>query len=602
MKRGLLLAPAIIFYLPCIAQIQINGSYLNITRPSGGPIARGDVLELRAVISVPSGTTITNLSYTDNVPSGTSYNAGTLKVVTNENLVVSSIPNTGNYSDAAGNDRGQISGTAITIYMGDGATSSAGGSVTGGTTKPVFQASASIFMVAYRVTVTAAYGATITTAGAFHYRTTSNQNVNVPASNLVVSPFYACSSAIGSNLITAESNGTFGNGTAQNRTTSSGSVTGYTFTSLNANAPSDGRYSIVNNTSPTQYTGTNPAPAQKVFNVWDVMGDHSGTSTAAGNAPTASGANGGYLLVINGTFAPATIFTTNISGLLANSTYTISVWVRNMCPVCSNNPDNGQPGTTAGVSPNLAINLNGNNYYSSGDIGYTGQWIQKSFTFQNGSSTTATFELKNNAPGGGGNDWVLDDITMQQCAIVLPLGLKSFEGRTSTGGNVLAWQMDPTLQMQSFIIERSTDNTHFLPIAEVAADPNGQDYRYTDGLLASPGTTVYYRIQLITVDGPAGYSSIVSVATEADRNVLTTRLSPNPTRGRTTLAVYTPRGGAANILLLTPMGIPVSTRQVTLTTGTNTIGLDLPSRLPAGIYLVRTVSGNQSSVSRLIVE
>jgi len=129
--------------------------------------------------------------------------------------------------------------------------------------------------------VTAGLGAVITTAGVFHYVSGGSQTLNVPVTNLGVTQPYSCSSTGGSNLVTAETNGTFGTGTTQNRSTSSTFVTGYTFTNLGANAPVDGQYSIVKNTSPTQYTGATPSSAQRVFGVWDVMGDHTGTATTA---------------------------------------------------------------------------------------------------------------------------------------------------------------------------------------------------------------------------------------------------------------------------------------------------------------------------------
>ena len=79
--------------------------------------------------------------------------------------------------------------------MGTGATSSAGGTVTAGSTKPVFQSGTSILMVTYQVQVTAAFGSTITTAGTFHYKSGSTTvNKNVTATIFAVSPFYACSS------------------------------------------------------------------------------------------------------------------------------------------------------------------------------------------------------------------------------------------------------------------------------------------------------------------------------------------------------------------------------------------------------------------------
>lgn len=604
MTRVILLISGMLACLSSFCQVQINGSYLNISRPTGGPVAPGDILELHAVISVNSGTSISNLSYTDNIPSGTSFVSGSLKVVTNENKVISTISNTGTYTDAADGDRGKIVGSAITIYMGNGATSSAGGSITGGTTTPVFYANTSILMVAYQVQVTASYGSSITTAGTFHYKSgTTNKTTNVNPNTLAISPFYACSSPGTTNYITVETGGTFNSGSVTNRSSSSPNVTGYTFTTLGANAPVDAQYSIVNNTSPTVYTGSSPAGTDKVFGVWDIIGDHTGAAnTAAGNPPTAKTKTGGYLLAVNATYTPAIVFTSNISSLLPNATYTISLWVRNICPLCGNNPATGTSNNTAGVNPNLAINLNGSNYYSSGDITYTGQWVQKSFTFQNGNSTTATLDIRNNAPGGGGNDWTLDDITMTQCLIVLPIQLQSFTGRTTAQGNVLDWQLNPTPELQSFIIERSTDGANFLAIGEQAAFPDSLSYQFTDRLLPSPGATLYYRIRMVKIDGTTSYSNIVVLRTAGDSGLLTTRLAPNPARTSTTLAIRSASAGPARILFLDPTGQLIYSRSVAITAGTNTVELSLPAYLPTGIYIVKTTTGSESSINRLIVE
>jgi hypothetical protein len=47
---------------------------------------------------------------------------------------------------------------------------------------------------------------------------------------------------------------------------------------------------------------------------------------------------------------------------------------------------------------------------------YTGQWIQKGFTYLTGpTQTSMIIYVRNNAPGGGGNDWALDDITVASC-------------------------------------------------------------------------------------------------------------------------------------------------------------------------------------------
>jgi uncharacterized repeat protein (TIGR01451 family) len=604
MTRVILLILGVLSCLSSFSQVQINGSYLNVSRPSGGPVAPGDVLELHAVISVNSGTTISNLSYTDNIPPGTSFISGSLKVVTNENKVISAISNTGSYTDAADADRGKIVSSAITVFMGTGATSSAGGSVQGASTAPVFQTNTSILMVAYQVKVTAAFGSTIATAGTFHYKNGSKTfDTNVTPNTLAVSPFYACASPGTANYITQESGGTFGSGTATNRSTPSGNVTGYIHANLGANAPVDGQYSIVNNTSPTVFTGSSPATNDKVFGVWDILGDHTGAAnTATGNSPTVKNGSGGYLLAVNATYTPAIVFTTTISGLAANSIYTISLWIRNICPKCGNDPATGSATNTSGVNPNLAINLNGMNYYSSGDITYTGQWVQKSFTFQNGNSTSATLDVRNNAPGGGGNDWVLDDITMTQCLIVLPIQLESFTGRSTAQGNVLDWQLNPSPDLRSFTIERSSDGLSFLPIGRQPAFPDSTHYQYTDPLPSPSGAVLYYRIRLEDINGTTNYSDIVVLRSAGSTSFFTTNLAPNPARVSTILAISSPHSGPARISLFNATGALIYSLSTAINEGTTTVSLPLPAQLPTGLYIVRTTTASESSVSRLIVE
>ena len=74
------------------------------------------------------------------------------------------------------------------------------------------------------------------------------------------------------------------------------------------------------------------------------------------------------------------------------------------------------PGDSSGVYPNLTFGIDGTDYYTTGNVRYTGQWIKKGFTFLTGPTQTSfTLTIKNNAPGGGGNDWALDDITVATC-------------------------------------------------------------------------------------------------------------------------------------------------------------------------------------------
>lgn len=595
---------SILLSINAFSQIQINRSYLNMTRPSGGPIAQNDILEMRIVLSVPNGTSVSSLVYTDVIPSSLTYVAGTLRVATNEDAVVGGIPNTGSYSDAAGDDQGQVIAKTVTVYMGTGATSSAGGSITGGTTTPLFYNSATILMVTYQVKVAVASGSQITTAGSFSYvKGGTPTTTAVAATTSYVYQSLTCSSLGPTNYLTAESNGTFGSGSTHNRGTSSTKVTGYTFVSLTSGNPVDGDYSITNNTSATAYTGASPASSDKVFSVWDIFGDHTGSgSSTSGNAPVANGTSGGYLLAVNGTFAPSSIFSTSVTGLTASSIYTMSFWVRNMCPTCGCDPSTGTAVGTPGVKPDISVSVNGFNYYNSGDLTYSNSWVQKTFTFQNGGSSSVTFDIKNNAPGGGGNDFAIDDIAVNQCLILLPVGLQSFTGRLTSQGVMLNWQTEYAATTAYFDVERSADGTHFYSLDQVAADANTSRYDYTDASASADAAEFFYRLRVLDHDGVYSYSNVLRIKTGATTGTLTTRLAPNPARENSTLYIWSDAPGTAQVSLFNLAGALVYSREAILTGGSNAVDIRLPNHLPTGIYLVKTVMGPQSVVTRLAVE
>jgi hypothetical protein len=167
--------------------------------------------------------------------------------------------------------------------------------------------------------------------------------------------------------------------------------------------------------------------------VFDVIGDHTGASDPfAGNpaADTTNGGTGGYMLLVNSSYNLDTVFKYPISGLCPNTYYELSFWVRNICSRCGiDSVGRGASGVTvpvgyiptdvgdsSGVYPNLSLSIDDINHYTTGSIRYTGQWVKKGFVFRTGpAQTNIVFSITNNAPGGGGNDWALDDISLSTC-------------------------------------------------------------------------------------------------------------------------------------------------------------------------------------------
>ncbi|MDE3250888.1 MAG: T9SS type A sorting domain-containing protein, partial [Bacteroidota bacterium] len=171
------------------------------------------------------------------------------------------------------------------------------------------------------------------------------------------------------------------------------------------------------------------APSHRVFQLWDIIGDHTGAvNPFLGNPPadTVNKNNGGYMLVINASYRIDSAFNQTITGLCPNTYYEFSLWIRNICSKCGCD-SNGKgatatgyiptaTGDSSGVKPNLTLAINGVDYYTTGDVQYNGLWVKKGFTYLTGpSQTSLTAMVRNNAPGGGGNDWAIDDIALANC-------------------------------------------------------------------------------------------------------------------------------------------------------------------------------------------
>lgn len=444
------------------AFVRYGNSYVNITRKTtGGVVQNGDVLEIRMTINHTSGT-MTKLRFVDNVPSKTTMATlaphDSIRVITNEGLTFRK------YTLASGDDAGTYkasplpgeynirlnpafgSSTAAVPTVQTNALGGAVGSMNAGSDKPK-GGGGMLFAIAYRVVVTGVAGDTITLNPAqFIYNdgTSDITLTGTPFKIVISNPLTLCTNSIGVN-IASEFGGTFGSGITPNRPTDlSIPISGYSFiNNVNANNNvGDGRYGIVKNTSPKNSSlatarrrpncGVAPALAvndpndcsNRMFGgFWYIGGDHTGTNNAAGNPPPAPGTVGGYMLEVNADFVASEIYRQNITNLCPNTYYEFSAWVKNICPTCGIDSSGSQFAGTptaptngyVGVYPNLTFALNNVDYYNTGEIDTLG-WQKKGFVFKTDSTqTTATFSIRNNSQGGGGNDWALDDIAVATC-------------------------------------------------------------------------------------------------------------------------------------------------------------------------------------------
>jgi hypothetical protein len=496
---------------PTPGRIELSRSYINVTKgATGGTVSPGDTLEMRATFvlfegagSVPDASA-DSIAYYDTLFSGRGLALvpGTIALRTNEGIIYRAdqaskvaFTDLGTDNDAGWHYQNGLD-TIVRINLGgiNNSSRTRRGRLDYNSRPSVFGTTC-IVMATYRVRVYAPYNTKLCfKTGAFSYRDRSSgvlDTVGFKRDSLIVyeSPGLCPNSISATNAIGVESNGTFGQAGAtaplvRNRTATIYSPAYIYSPFAQGVGPGDYYYGITNNTS-GRFSTTNAllkpdANDYRVFNLWDITGDHTGaTNTARGNKPcdttqARSATNPcGYMLVINSSYKNDTAFQYNVTGLCPNTYYEIAAWFKNVCSKCacdsmgtgstSTSPAYiaATPTDTSGIKPNIAFDVDGTDYYTTGNLSYLGtmtgvgaqrasdstnQWVKRGFTFRTGlNQTSFQLTLRNNAPGGGGNDWALDDIAVSTC-----LPRMSFNP-----------QANPTLCYSTYITIQDTIRSYF---------------------------------------------------------------------------------------------------------------------------------------------
>ncbi len=198
-----------------------------------------------------------------------------------------------------------------------------------------------------------------------------------------------CTGSLGDPVV----NVTFGSGNNPGPALKS-SITSYNYTSNSC--PDDGSYTIVNKTD-----GCFGATWHRV------QQDHT------------SNDNDGYMMLINASFTPGDFYVDTVKGLCASTTYEFSSWILNalLPTACSPTP----------IKPKLVFNIETASgtvlgSVNTGDIASSSsaEWKQYGLFFTTPAfNNTVVIRITNNAPGGCGNDLILDDITFRPCGPVV---------------------------------------------------------------------------------------------------------------------------------------------------------------------------------------
>lgn len=325
-------------------------------------------------------------------------------------------------------------------------------------------------------------------------------------------------------------------------------LTGYAFQSTSC--PNDGFYTIA-------------ASSPGCFNEsWHVLNsDHTGN---------------GLMLIVNANFTPGDFFLQRITGLCAGTTYEFAAWLMNLIRY-------------EAIKPNLVFTIETVSgtilqSYNTGDIPETTtpQWNQYGFFFTTPIGISeVVLRMRNNAPGGIGNDVAIDDITFRPCgpkieALITGIGLSA----SVCEGNRVPFSLEailtqgfsnPTYLWQS---SRDTGRTW-----QDMAGANQLTYTTTPILagnhlyrIAAGETGNFNQPNCRIASEPVSIRVVPSPTVDAgsDRSILvpdTITLQATATGSNLSFA-WQPSGGLSNASVLTPSCFTNSAQTYTLTAST----------------------------------
>ncbi|MCP9764335.1 PKD-like domain-containing protein, partial [Lacihabitans soyangensis] len=256
----------------------------------------------------------------------------------------------------------------------------------------------------------------------------SERYVVVPNSGTPCNPSATCDDALSPNLFP---NGDFGSGASEN-----GPVyvdTQYGYSTYTCFAPWDGFYSITNNTNCGGPNGGQSFSTTQATGWWRVLTeDHT------------PGDVNGYMMVVNAGYTPNIVVEKFINNLCPNTQYNFTAWLRNISPEST-------------IKPNVSFIIDGVIRASSGEV--LDDWQQVGFSFKTGASTTsALFAIRNLAPGGFGNNFIIDDIKVSKCPLNISLNAQSVACLGGTNETISATIADPYGEYDFYKWEESNDN------------------------------------------------------------------------------------------------------------------------------------------------
>jgi Secretion system C-terminal sorting domain len=205
--------------------------------------------------------------------------------------------------------------------------------------------------------------------------------------------------------------------------------------------------------------------------------------------------------------------------------------------------------------------------------------------------TNVRMTLRDNTPGGCGNDFAIDDISLATCPSGGPLPVE-FLGITATqkgSGVNVEWSTSSEVNNKSFEIEKSTDAGLSWNVFDVIKGNGNSNVviRYKAYDPKPVSGLNYYRIKQLDVDGRFKYSATVTVKITIDK--ISVSVLQNPFVNKLTVDFLSPKNQNVSVRLFDIAGKKVSGVTWTLAKGNTRKELADVNNIKDGMYILSIV-------------
>lgn len=183
----------------------------------------------------------------------------------------------------------------------------------------------------------------------------------------------------------------------------------------------------------------------------------------------------------------------------------------------------------------------------------------------------------------------------------LPVTLINFGAAYTNNVVNLKWTTTSEKNSSHFIIERSFDGVEFSDAAMIFAAGNSDisiNYTYNDKIPAGNTGIIYYRLKMVDADGKNKLSELKIVRIGQSSNEVKILAYPNPVVNDVRVTVpQSWQGKTLSYQVTNANGQVIKSYTVQYASQTESIAM---SQVPAGIYVVRVIKGNETAVQSVI--